>query len=103
MRRDSSREGKVWPARGNQRLEVKQLAIDALPHGLCFLTVAVGAAHVHPSDRCPGSTVVWVNEHSHIYHFPGARDYGHTKSGAYMCEAEAQTSGNRAAMNERHP
>jgi hypothetical protein len=53
--------------------------------------------------RCPGSTVVWVNEHSHIYHFPGTRDYGHTKSGAYMCEAEAQTSGNRAAMNERHP
>jgi hypothetical protein len=52
--------------------------------------------------RCPGSTVVWVNEHSHIYHFPGTRDYGHTKSGAYMCEAEAQTSGNRAAMNERH-
>ena len=31
------------------------------------------------------------------------RDYGHTKSGAYMCEAEAQASGNRAAMNERHP
>jgi hypothetical protein len=53
--------------------------------------------------HCPGSTVVWVNEHSHIYHFPGTRDYGHTKSGAYMCEAEAQTSGNRAAMNERHP
>jgi hypothetical protein len=53
--------------------------------------------------RCPGSTVVWVNEHSHIYHFPGTRDYGHTKSGAYMCEAEAQGSGNRAAMNERHP
>jgi hypothetical protein len=53
--------------------------------------------------RCPGSTVVWVNEHSHIYHFPGTRDYGNTKSGAYMCEAEAQTSGNRAAMNERHP
>jgi hypothetical protein len=53
--------------------------------------------------RCPGSTVVWVNEHSHIYHFPGTRDYGHTKSGAYMCEVEAHGSGNRAAMNERHP
>src|ERR1700733_90302 len=53
--------------------------------------------------RCPGSTVVWVNAHSHVYHFPGTRDYGHTKSGTYMCEAEAQTSGNRAAMNERHP
>jgi hypothetical protein len=44
-----------------------------------------------------------VNEHSHIYQFPGTRDYGNTKSGAYMCEAEAQTAGNRAAKNERHP
>ena len=53
--------------------------------------------------RCPGSTVVWVNEHSHIYHFPGTRDYANTKSGAYMCEADAQASGNRAAKNEHHP
>jgi hypothetical protein len=53
--------------------------------------------------RCPGATVVWVNEHSHIYHFPGTRDYGQTKRGAYMCEAEAQASGNRAAKNEHHP
>jgi hypothetical protein len=44
-----------------------------------------------------------VNEHSHIYHFVGTRDYGNTKRGAYMCEAEAQAAGNRAAKNERHP
>jgi hypothetical protein len=54
-------------------------------------------------NRCPGATVVWVNEHSHIYHLPGTRDYGNTKRGAYMCETEAQASGNRAAKNERHP
>lgn len=54
-------------------------------------------------SRCPGATVVWVNEHSHIYHFAGTRDFGNTKRGAYMCEAEAQAAGNRAAMNERHP
>jgi hypothetical protein len=67
-------------------------------------TASTGAASAQEAQyRCPGSTVVWVNEHSHIYHFPGTRDYGHTKSGAYMCEAEAQTSGNRAAMNEHHP
>jgi hypothetical protein len=53
--------------------------------------------------RCPGATVVWVNEKSHIYHFPGTHDYGNTKRGAYMCEADAQTAGNRAAKNERHP
>jgi hypothetical protein len=67
-------------------------------------TASTGAASAQEAQhRCPGSTVVWVNEHSHIYHFPGTRDYGHTKSGAYMCEADAQTSGNRAAMNEHHP
>ena len=54
-------------------------------------------------SRCPGATVVWVNDRSHIYHFAGTRYYGHTKQGAYMCEADAQSTGNRAAKNERHP
>ena len=53
--------------------------------------------------RCPGAAVVWVNEHSQIYHFAGTHDYGHTKRGAYMCEAGAQAAGNRAAKNESHP
>jgi hypothetical protein len=53
--------------------------------------------------RCPGATVVWVNEKSHIYHFPGTHDYGNTKRGEYMCEADAQAAGNRAAKNEHHP
>ena len=53
--------------------------------------------------RCPGATVVWVNQSSHIYHFPGTRDFGHTKRGAYMCEADAKAAGARAAMNEKHP
>ena len=53
--------------------------------------------------RCPGATVVWVNENSHIYHFPGTRDYGNTKHGEYMCEADATAAGNRAAKNEKHP
>jgi hypothetical protein len=52
--------------------------------------------------RCPGATVVWVNEKSHIYHFPGTHDYGNTKRGAYMCEADAQAASHRAAKNETH-
>jgi hypothetical protein len=47
--------------------------------------------------------VVWVNDKSHVYHFPGTRDYGNTKHGEYMCEADAQSAGNRAAKNEHHP
>ena len=75
----------------------------APPAGGVASTGGGSASAQEAQYRCPGSTVVWVNAHSHVYHFPGTRDYGHTKSGAYMCEAEAQTSGNRAAMNERHP
>jgi hypothetical protein len=71
--------------------------------GASASTAGAPASAQQAQYRCPGSTVVWVNEHSHIYHFPGTRDYGNTKSGAYMCEGDAQTSGNRAAMNERHP
>lgn len=41
--------------------------------------------------------------HDRLRPFPCTRDYGNTKHGAYMCEADAQAAGNRAAKNERHP
>jgi hypothetical protein len=53
--------------------------------------------------RCPSDTVVWVNTKSGVYHFAGHRDYGNTKQGAYMCEADAKAAGDRAAKNEKHP
>jgi hypothetical protein len=53
--------------------------------------------------RCPMATVVWANLPSRIYHFANSRNYGHTKRGAYMCEQDAQSSGMRAAKNEKHP
>jgi hypothetical protein len=53
--------------------------------------------------RCPGDTVVWVNLNSKVYHFAGTRNYGTTKSGAYMCERDATTAGSRAAKNEKRP
>ena len=48
-------------------------------------------------------TVAWVNARSRVYHFAGTRNNGNTKQGAYMCEADARTAGDRAAMNEHHP
>jgi hypothetical protein len=53
--------------------------------------------------RCPGDTVVWVNLDSKVYHFAGTRNYGTTKSGAYMCEKDATAAGSRAAKNEKQP
>ena len=53
--------------------------------------------------RCPSDAVVWVNTKSHVYHFAGTSNYGHTEHGAYMCEADAKAAGDRAAKNEKHP
>ena len=46
---------------------------------------------------CSLEPVVWVNTKSHVYHAAGSRSYGHTRYGAYMCETEAKSAGNRAA------
>jgi hypothetical protein len=62
-----------------------------------FTTDAQARAH------CPADAVVWVNTKSGIYHFAGTHNYGTTKQGAYMCEADAKVRGDRAAENERHP
>jgi hypothetical protein len=61
------------------------------------------ASDAQARAHCPTDTVVWVNARSRVYHFAGTHNYGHTKEGAYMCEADAEAAGNRAAKNERHP
>jgi hypothetical protein len=53
--------------------------------------------------HCPSDTIVWVNLSSKIYHFHGNKDYGNTKSGAYVCEKDATAQGFGAAKNEKHP
>ncbi|SDR30184.1 hypothetical protein SAMN05444161_2682 [Rhizobiales bacterium GAS191] len=60
-----------------------------------FSTATQAKAH------CPSDTVVWVNTKSHIYHFAGTRGYGSTKQGAYMCQAEAKSAGDRAGPNAK--
>jgi hypothetical protein len=52
--------------------------------------------------RCPTDKVVWVNTDSRIYHYQGARYYGATKKGAYMCEADARAAGDRASRTLVH-
>ena len=70
--------------------------------------VAPAAAGGFTSDaqakaHCPADTVVWVNTKSRVYHFAGTHNYGTTKQGDYMCEADAKAAGDRAAENEKHP
>ena len=40
---------------------------------------------------------VWVNTNSGVYHCPGTRWYGKTKSGQFMTQREAQAKGYRPA------
>ena len=46
---------------------------------------------------------MWVNLDSKIYHYSSYRNYGQTKSGAFMCEKDTATAGFRAAKNEKRP
>ena len=54
-----------------------------------------GQARAH----CPGQPVVWTNTKSKVFHVAGANTYGHTKEGAYMCEADATAEGDRLSKN----
>jgi hypothetical protein len=51
--------------------------------------------------RCPSDTVVWANTPTRIYHYSGTRYFGHTRNGAFMCEADARTAGYRAAKTRQ--
>lgn len=51
--------------------------------------------------HCAGDSVVWVNLRSKAYHLKGTKFYGHTKSGAYMCERDATTGGMHAAQSKK--
>ncbi|AQU86227.1 hypothetical protein B0W47_00755 [Komagataeibacter nataicola] len=57
-----------------------------------------GSSQTEPS--CPkGDRPVWVNTRTSVYHYRGMRWYGHTKSGKYICEKDAQAEGDRVTRN----
>ena len=54
------------------------------------------ATEAEAKANCSSDAVVWVNSVSMVYHPNGSRNYGRTKTGAYMCEQESLTAGFRA-------
>ena len=50
-------------------------------------------------QHCPSDTVVWLNLPTGVYHFAGEHWYGRTKTGAYVCQREADGAGMRATRN----
>jgi hypothetical protein len=67
----------------------------------CNSTDVFGLNRLPPQAQaeplCLFDPVVWVNTKSHVYHVAGSRGFGHSRYGAYMCETEAKSAGNRAA------
>lgn len=57
---------------------------------------AVGLSAARPTGSS-SSVNVWVNTRSGVYHCPGTRYYGATKSGRYMSEGVARGSAYRPA------
>ena len=51
-------------------------------------------------QHCPTDTVVWLNLLTGVYHFKGDHWYGNTKSGAYVCQKEADKAGDRATREK---
>jgi len=64
---------------------------NTIPHGLS------DTARSHSQSQDNSKIKVWVNTHSGVYHCPGTRWYGATKSGEYMAQGEAQQKGYRPA------
>jgi hypothetical protein len=71
------------------------LSLLSMPAAAQTLYRAPDAARAH----CRSDTVVWLNTNSGIYHFQGERWYGRTKHGAYVCEKDADSAGDRATEN----
>jgi len=89
------------------RLSIRLLAIFAVLAGLCGSPVqaevsqqpALFQGEQEAQKHCPADVVVWVNLPTGVYHFKGQRWYGTTKSGAYVCKAEADKAGDRPTKN----
>jgi hypothetical protein len=59
------------------------------------------ASSVPLRSALPAGPRVWVNTNSGVYHCPGSRYYGKTKSGKLLGEREAADSGFRPAYNRK--
>ncbi len=57
------------------------------------------SSEMSAENHCPNDEVVWLNLPTGIWHPKGARWYGATKNGSYVCKKEAEMSGDRGSLN----
>ena len=56
-------------------------------------------APIPPGLACPGDVVVWVNTRTRIYRREGAKWFGRTIFGHYLCQKAAQSEGDRETLS----
>jgi hypothetical protein len=59
------------------------------------------ATEAEAKTSCGSDAVVWVNLRSKVYHEASSKNYGATKSGAYMCGKDSAAAGFRAPKAEK--
>ena len=73
-----------------------------VPHAQLFRPEALPSFYISAAQAqaaCPTDQVVWANWSARTEHLPADKYYGHTKVGAYACEADATQSGFHLSSN----
>ena len=85
-----------WRRHPDSNRGIRVLQPLALPLG--YAAIRLNASRIEPAraGHLLASTVPRLP-------FRGARNYGKTKSGAFMCERDTAAAGFRAAKNEKRP
>lgn len=90
-------------ARGNRPAGGRRCGPQANPSPTSDATSAAALPAAGPPPAQTPDVRVWVNTTSRVYHCPGTRYYGATKSGTHMSQRDAQARGYRPAAGRPCP